>query len=127
MKYNNIIISTIIIIVILTIYSCSHGCNRPEIDIKKISKNDAKNNHLFTYKIKIRANDNLKYFVILPSVKGINHDSKMVHSFNEKTRYAELDYFYLLPDNIADSKGVKLKLQVKTENGSSRKLEVILL
>lgn len=108
MNNNNIIIFIFIIIFVFSVVSCSFNFSNTKIEIEKLSKNEIKNKDLFTYKIKIRANDNLKYFIILPSIKGLNNDSKLIYSFNEKTRYAELDYFYLMPNNIKSKKTVKL-------------------
>ena len=127
MNNNNIKLSIILIIISLTIYTCSCGLQKPEINIKKTSKNQEKNKYLYTYKIKISANDNLKYFVILPSIKGLNCDSKIVYAFKEKTRYAELDYFYLRPNNTSMPKAVKLLLQIGTDKGCLRKMEMIVL
>lgn len=124
---NNIKISTILLTICLAIYICSCDFHKPEIRIKRTGRNKENNKHVYTYKIKISANDNLKYFVILPSIKGLNCDSKVVYSFKEKTRYAELDYFYLRPNNTGMPKAIKLLMQICTDKGSLRKMEMIML
>ena len=125
MKFKRIKIILFLSIIILMIYSCTHDFQEPDIDIKKTSKSDTKNNHLFIYKIKLSANENLKYFVILPSVNGINQDSKMFYQFNEQTHYAELDYFYLLPNKKYLPKAIKLIMQIGTSKRKLKKIEVI--
>jgi len=71
--------------------------NNPSL---KIVLEDCKNNKagdMIIYSVRLCSVDNLKTFSISPNIKGENEDSFVKFEFDENTKQAVLNYYYIIP------------------------------
>jgi len=97
----------------------------PSIEFVNRKEFIGKNGDMFVYSIKLRSNENLKNFKVIPSLKGVNDDSYFNFDFDENTHQAIINYFYVLPDNLDTSNEVTLTFTLTDSKESNIKTKVI--
>jgi hypothetical protein len=96
----------------------------PSIEFFQNNEFSGKNGDVFIYSIKLRSNENLVNFKVIPSVKGENTDSEFDYLFDENTHQAVVNYFYVLPEGI-ESDQVVLTFTLTDSRESNVKTKVI--
>ena len=97
----------------------------PSIEFVNGKEFIGKNSDVFVYSIKLRSNENLISFKVMPSIKGINEDCYFNFNFDENTHQAIINYFYVLPDNYDENKEVTLTFTLTDSKESNIKTKVI--
>ncbi len=96
----------------------------PSIEFFQNNEFSGKNGDVFVYSIKLRSNENLLNFKVIPSIKGENIDSEFDYLFDENTHQAVVNYFYVLPVGV-DSDQIVLTFTLTDSKESNIKTKVI--
>ena len=97
----------------------------PSIEFVGNEEFSGKNGDVFIYSIKLRSNDNLVNFNVIPSVIGENQDCKFNYVFDENTNEAFVNYLYVLPEDANDIKEVVLTFMLSDSKESNIRTKVI--
>ncbi len=96
----------------------------PSIEFFQNNEFSGKNGDVFVYSIKLRSNENLLNFKVIPSIKGENIDSEFDYLFDENTHQAVVNYFYVLPVGV-NSDQIVLTFTLTDSKESNVKTKVI--
>ncbi|MFN8256434.1 MAG: hypothetical protein U0W24_12130 [Bacteroidales bacterium] len=96
----------------------------PSIDFFEKDEFGGKNGDVFIYSIKLRSNENLLNFKVIPSIKGVNTDSEFDYFFDENTHQAVVNYIYVLPQGVSQDQ-VILTFTLTDSKESNIKTKVI--
>ena len=97
----------------------------PSIEFVGNEEFSGKNGDVFIYSIKLRSNDNLVNFNVIPSIIGENQDCKFNYVFDENTNEAFVNYLYVLPEDANDIKEVVLTFMLSDSKESNIRTKVI--
>ena len=84
-----------------------------------------KNGDVFIYSIKLRSNDNLVKFNVVPSIVGENLDCEFNFVFDENTNEAYVNYLYVLPKDVDDISEVVLTFMLSDSKEQNIRTKVI--
>ena len=84
-----------------------------------------KNGDVFIYSIKLRSNDKLVKFDVIPSIVGGNQDSEFNYVFDENTNQAFVNYLYVLPEDVEGISEVVLKFKLSDSKELNIRTKVI--
>ena len=124
MKSNWLIILLIIVAGSTINLGSTMRYGNPSIEFFQNNEFSGKNKDVFVYAIKLRSNENLLNFKVIPSIKGQNSDSEFDYLFDENTHQAVVNYFYVLPEGI-DQNEVVLTFTLTDSKESNVKTKVI--
>lgn len=96
----------------------------PSIEFIQNKEFDGKNSDVFIYSIKLRSNEKLLNFKVIPSVRGLNSDSEFNFLFEENTHQAVVNYLYVLPEGV-DEGEVVLTFTLTDSKESNMKTKII--
>jgi hypothetical protein len=96
----------------------------PSIEFFQNNEFGGKNGDVFIYSIKLRSNENLMNFKVIPSIKGENSDSEFDYFFDENTHQAVVNYIYVLPQGV-NPEQVVLTFTLTDSKESNVKTKVI--
>jgi len=125
MKTNWLIILLIIVSASTINLGSTLKSGTPSIEIVGQEEFTGKNGDVFIYSIKLRSNENLVNFNVVPSVAGENNDCKINYFFDENTNQAYVNYLYVLPKNIDNINQVTLTFTLSDEKESNVCKQVI--
>jgi len=97
----------------------------PSIEFVGNEEFTGKNGDVFIYSIKLRSNDNLVKFNVVPSIVGENLDCEFNYVFDENTNQAFVNYLYVLPKDVDDISEVVLTFMLSDSNESNIRTKVI--
>jgi hypothetical protein len=124
MKSNWLIILLIIVAGSTINLGSTMRYGNPSIEFFQNNEFSGKNKDVFVYSIKLRSNENLLNFKVIPSIKGQNSDSEFDYLFDENTHQAVVNYFYVLPEGI-DQNEVVLTFTLTDSKESNVKTKII--
>ncbi len=126
MKFNRLII-LLILGALHIIYVVSFmKVGKPSIEFTRNKTLHNDNGNVYVFSIKMRSNEKLRKFEITPSIAGENKDSEIRHYFDSGTHKATLNYFYVLPKNVA-SKEIILTFKLTDSKKSNVRTKIIKL
>jgi hypothetical protein len=96
----------------------------PSIEFIQNKEFDGKNSDVFIYSIKLRSNEKLLNFKVIPSVRGLNSDSEFNFLFEENTHQAVVNYLYVLPEGV-DEGEVVLTFTLTDSKETNMKTKII--
>jgi len=115
MRTNVLIISLLFITLSAFTLQNSFNINAPSMKIE--SKIGAfKPGDVVYYTINICSSDFLEYFEVSPDIIGSNNDSKVNFNFNQDTKVATINYFYVIPENIKDIEKINISFIIRDRN-----------
>lgn len=97
----------------------------PSIELVGNEEFVGKNGDVFIYSIKLRSNENLINFKVVPSITGKNQDSEFNYVFDENTNQAFVNYIYVLPEDVEDISNVILTFTLSDSKESNIRTKVI--
>ena len=97
----------------------------PSIEFVGDEEYTGKNGDVFIYSIKLRSNDNLVKFNVVPSIVGENLDCEFDYVFDENTNQAFVNYLYVLPKDADDISEVVLTFTLSDSKESNIRTKVI--
>ena len=97
----------------------------PSIEFVGKEEFTGKNGDVFIYSIKLRSNDNLVKFNVVPSIVGENLDCEFTYVFDENTNQAYVNYLYVLPKDVDDISEVVLTFMLSDSKESNIRTKVI--
>jgi hypothetical protein len=65
------------------------------------------------FTINICSSDYLEYFEVSPDIIGCNNDSKVNLNFNNETKAATINYFYVIPENLKDVNKINISFIIR--------------
>ncbi|OQY04909.1 MAG: hypothetical protein B6I20_02155 [Bacteroidetes bacterium 4572_117] len=125
MKFNWLIILLVIIGVSTINLGSTLKFGTPSIEFVGDEEFVGKNGDVFIYSIKLRSNEKLVKFDVVPSVIGENGDCEFKYVFDENTNQAFVNYLYVLPENIEELKQVVLTFTLTDSKESNIRTKVI--
>jgi len=125
MKTNWLIILLVIVSASTINLGSTLKSGTPSIEFVGHEEFSGKNGDVFIYSIKLRSNENLVNFNVIPSVAGENNDCKINYFFDENTNQAYVNYLYVLPKNVDDINQVTLTFTLSDEKESNVCKQVI--
>jgi cytochrome c-type biogenesis protein CcmE len=125
MKLNGLAI--IISFVSLTAFNLinTFDFNNPSIKIVSEKKTESKPGETIVYSLMLCSPENLVNFSVTPSIKGSNDDSELKFDFDENTKQASLNYFYVVPDNVQEKKQIEINFLLRDKKSETLKKEII--
>ncbi len=97
----------------------------PSIEFVGNEEFTGKNGDVFIYSIKLRSNDNLVKFDVVPSIMGENQDCEFKYTFDENTNQAFVNYLYVLPEDVEDISEVVLTFTLSDSKEANIRTRVI--
>jgi len=97
----------------------------PSIEFVGNEEFSGKNGDVFIYSIKLRSNDNLVKFDVVPSIMGGNQDCKFNYTFDKSTNQAYVNYLYVLPEDVDDISEVVLTFTLSDSKEANIRTKVI--
>ncbi|MEN8121441.1 MAG: hypothetical protein ABFS35_13905 [Bacteroidota bacterium] len=97
----------------------------PSIELVGNEEFAGKNGDVFIYSIKLRSNENLINFKVVPSIIGKNKDCEFNYVFDENTNQAFVNYIYVLPEDVEDISKVILTFALSDSKESNIRKKVI--
>lgn len=97
----------------------------PSIEFVGHEEFSGKNGDVFIYSIKLRSNENLVNFNVVPSIAGENKDCQINYFFDENTNQAYVNYLYVLPKNVDELNQVTLTFTLSDSKESNTCKKVI--
>jgi len=97
----------------------------PSIEFVGNEEFTGKNGDVFIYSIKLRSNEKLVKFNVVPSIIGENHDCEFNYVFDENTNQAFVNYLYVLPGDVEDINKVVLTFTLSDSKESNIRTRVI--
>lgn len=68
------------------------------------------------YTINICSVDYLDYFEVTPEILGCNNDSHVNFNFENETKAATINYFYVIPENLKDVENIEISFLIRDGN-----------
>lgn len=127
MKSNWLIILLIIVAGSTINLGSTFRFGTPSIEFVGNEEFSGKNGDVFIYSIKLRSNENLVKFDVVPSIIGENQDSEFNYVFDENTNQAFVNYLYVLPKNVEDINQVVLTFTLSDSKESNIRTKVIII
>jgi len=115
MKLNILIISLFFIILSAFTFQNSFNINAPSIKIET-NNNVYKSGEIVYFTINICSSEYLEYFEVTPEIIGSNNDSKVNFNFNQETKAATINYFYVIPENLRDIEKINISFIIRDKN-----------
>ncbi|RLD66447.1 MAG: hypothetical protein DRI95_06730 [Bacteroidetes bacterium] len=97
----------------------------PSIELVGNEEFAGKNGDVFIYSIKLRSNENLINFKVVPNIIGKNQDCEFNYVFDENTNQAFVNYIYVLPEELEDISEVILTFTLSDSKESNIRTKVI--
>ncbi len=97
----------------------------PSIKVERTKILAQKQGEIIQFVVNFSSCENLKQFKITPSIKGANEDSQISYTFDENLRKASLNYFYVMPENLANENTVTLTFTLEDAKRIITKTEII--
>jgi hypothetical protein len=125
MKTNWLIILLVIVSASTINLGSTLKSGTPSIEFVGHEEFSGKNGDVFIYSIKLRSNENLVNFNVVPSIAGENSDCKINYFFDKNTNQAYVNYLYVLPKNVKDVEQVILTFTLSDSKESNMCKQVI--
>ena len=125
MKSNWLIILLIIVAVSTINLGSTFKFGTPSIEFVGNEEFTGKNGDVFIYSIKLRSNENLVKFNVIPSIMGENLDCEFNYVFDENTNQAYVNYLYVLPKDVENINEVVLTFMLSDSNESNIRTKII--
>lgn len=125
MKANWLIILLVIVSASTINLGSTLKSGTPSIEFVGHEEFTGKNGDVFIYSIKLRSNENLVNFNVVPSLAGENSDCKINYFFDKNTNQAYVNYLYVLPKNIEHVDKVVLTFTLSDSKESNMCKQVI--
>lgn len=111
-------LSIAIIFVILTAFNISNTYElaKTTINITVEEANINKAGDMVIFSVSLYSSDNLQSLSITPSNIGLNEDSMLKYTFNNSTKYATINYFYVVPANYKDLSEISFNFKLESGN-----------
>lgn len=90
--------------------------NNPSVKITVEENSVTKAGDVIVFSVKLCSADNLKTFSIVPDLKGQNEDSELRYIFNSNTKYATVNYYYVVPENYTEVDELKFSFKLQDSN-----------
>ena len=97
----------------------------PSIEFVGNEEFSGKNGDVFIYSIKLRSNDHLVKFDVVPSIMGGNQDCEFNYTFDKNTNQAYVNYLYVLPEDVDDISEVVLTFTLSDSKEANIRTKVI--
>lgn len=127
MKFNWLIIIIFFVIVSAFSFSGTFEMNNPSVKIISEKPDIYNSGDIIVFSVKLCSSDNLQSFLIIPDIPGSNEDSELRYTFNENSKQATVNYFYVVPQNINVVKKISFKFILQDANNNIVKKRIISL
>jgi hypothetical protein len=101
--------------------------NNPSIKIIVDKHGEVKKGETIVFSVMLCSPNSLVNFSIKPNILGSNPDSQINFDFDENTKQASLNYFFIVPDNLKGKKNLEFEFHLKDINSETVKKEVIVI